>query len=869
MFIFKIQLEMEKCCLCNEWCADNQLTVLLRKKGSDSINYASVERGKSLVTQAGDRVHVSCRLDYIKPRNIARDKSSQQQEPVMRSLRSKQIFNFQVHCLFCGHFADVENRKRLASDLETFPVRSGDFQQKIIDAGKIRNDNWSKAVLGRIASVNDLHAADAIYHKQCNTNFRNNKNIPSQVHLDSDNNPKRLKAGRPEIDEKASAFLQVIQYLEEHGDEQKTIGDLVMKMEEVLKGTGYEPYSSKWMKMKIKEHFGQRVFMTVLSTKKCIVTLTETASSILFNYHKERPQSIEDEKIQIIKTAAKLIVSEVKSMKPQNDMYPDASDISNSYSYLPILLQELLVSLFGGKENITKISSIGQCLIQAIRPRAQIAPLQIGLALQFHHHFGSRFAVDTLHEYGFSCSYSEVMKYKRSAAVAQGTEIPGLSDMHHMEFIADNVDHNIVTLDGKGTFHGMGIIAAITPGIQFSKPVPKVEVTAAEISAIGGINIIYTKINAPKEPLVYQSLSRSTAENPTSPLDLLWKSSLLLRIPRPAWSGMMQFLHDGQHPGKSSVTFLPMIDLDPSDISCIYSTLKFVADHAQRHKVPVIVTFDQPLYWKALNIIHSPQHSHELEHLVLRLGAFHMQMSFLGSIGHIMEGSGLEDLLELVYAKNTVSHMMSGKAISRAWRGHLLADAALNTLLMADVYNVPLPSKENVDAPLHTAGNELPENEETPTHEEEPETATSDLTEAAKLYDRVMSSESSVDEVCASEVLKIIKDKKSLMKTRTAQLWLRYMKMLDIVRNFIKAERTGNWELHLQSVYDMIPYFAATGHRLYAKSAHVYLQNMLSLPVTHPEVHKKFKESFHVIRRSNRYWAGIPTDLTIEQVLMM
>ena len=28
-----------------------------------------------------------------------------------------------------------------------------------------------------------------------------------------------------------------------------------------------------------------------------------------------------------------------------------------------------------------------------------------------------------------------------------------------MQFVADNVDHNTDTLDGKGTFHGMGIIA--------------------------------------------------------------------------------------------------------------------------------------------------------------------------------------------------------------------------------------------------------------------------------------------------------------------------------------------------------------------------------------------------------------------------
>jgi len=30
-------------------------------------------------------------------------------------------------------------------------------------------------------------------------------------------------------------------------------------------------------------------------------------------------------------------------------------------------------------------------------------------------------------------------------------------------FAADNVDHNIITIDGKGTFRGMGVIASVTP----------------------------------------------------------------------------------------------------------------------------------------------------------------------------------------------------------------------------------------------------------------------------------------------------------------------------------------------------------------------------------------------------------------------
>ena len=44
-------------------------------------------------------------------------------------------------------------------------------------------------------------------------------------------------------------------------------------------------------------------------------------------------------------------------------------------------------------------------------------------------------------------------------------------------------------------------------------------------------------------------------------------------------------------------------------------------------------------------------------------------------------------------------------------------------------------------------------------------------------------------------------------KNRTGMLWIQFLDMAAIIRKFIKGERTGNWQLHLQSVYEMLPYF--------------------------------------------------------------
>ena len=53
--------------------------------------------------------------------------------------------------------------------------------------------------------------------------------------------------------------------------------------------------------------------------------------------------------------------------------------------------------------------------------------------------------------------------------------------------------------------------------------------------------------------------------------------------------------------------------------------------------------------------------------------------------------SGIDELLECVYASITVGHMLSGKAVQRAFRGHLLVENALNVILTADAFNLSLP----------------------------------------------------------------------------------------------------------------------------------------------------------------------------------
>ena len=61
-------------------------------------------------------------------------------------------------------------------------------------------------------------------------------------------------------------------------------------------------------------------------------------------------------------------------------------------------------------------------------------------------------------------------------------------------------------------------------------------------------------------------------------------------------------------------------------------------------------------------------------------------MSFLGSIGYIMQGSGLQALFELIYAAGSVNAMLNGKDISSVTRAHTLNYALLYGYLMKKLF---------------------------------------------------------------------------------------------------------------------------------------------------------------------------------------
>jgi len=237
----------------------------------------------------------------------------------------------------------------------------------------------------------------------------------------------------------------------------------------------------------------------------------------------------------------------------------------------------------------------------------------------------------------------------------------------------------VASLDGTGNLHGMGIIAVSLYAMISRKPHVKV----TELVKDKGVPILQY-VSPPVQSLAsvfYKPIIEIQIPY-TAPSDfysnLLWYSGWTFSdiARRVNWSGFMQNAFSSYNDSycKSDMLLLPIIDLSPSDDNFMYSTLSYIRHQAELVNIPTpCVTFDQPLWLKAVEIIQAKS---------LNIVCRHNDELY-GSIGSMMKGSGLEEALETVYAANSVSHMISGKAVSRALHGHFLVEAALVSKLIS------------------------------------------------------------------------------------------------------------------------------------------------------------------------------------------
>lgn len=159
-----------------------------------------------------------------------------------------------------------------------------------------------------------------------------------------------------------------------------------------------------------------------------------------------------------------IIKQDVQSRVYDTSHYaPSHTFLNDTESVIPDTLKAFLDSLLAqkmGDNNKTKrkIISLAHSIISIIRPRSFISSVLHGIAFFIHRKFGAKSLIDLLANFGFSGSYYDANMLELSAIYHPQEPLP--TDTF-TQFIFDNADFNVATLDGLNTFHSMGAFHAL------------------------------------------------------------------------------------------------------------------------------------------------------------------------------------------------------------------------------------------------------------------------------------------------------------------------------------------------------------------------------------------------------------------------
>ncbi|ELU12775.1 hypothetical protein CAPTEDRAFT_192603 [Capitella teleta] len=767
------------CAICREPLRAERKVQTLGAKGRKSLLAATVARGdEQLHTELESigspcNVHAACYKDYTRETTIVAAKRNGDRS----QRRSKsETFSIKEDCFFCGkrvhpHQKLPKHRRKDYRKVETLPII-----QTIISLAEERNNSWGNEVLLRIQTEQDLVSTEAKYHTECYLQFQKGAQERST----------RSK-GRPREARKEEAFDRLCRFLKENDECQFSLGDLKNQVNASLNRND-ESFTSRTLKDRLQTQFGDNLIVTTLRGRmENIVTMKDKSHRVLKDtWDRDNRTDSEGEKDKIVEMAAAIMRDDIQAMIYDCSEYPTLEDANFMESLVPPRLQKFMHGVIKTKSADAscverRCASIAHSIISACRPRSFISPILtilMSIAVYLYHRFSSKELICLLNSLGFSDDCKEV---QRLLSAIVSNDQPSYQLDGFFQFVFDNADFNVATISGHNTFHSMGGIGCHSRFWEIQGHHQKVNQTSQSRYEL---NPRSQKLSFALDQLRMASMTLPVA-NPN------------LGAPSPSWGGFMQLASKGENYERTRIEILPFINRQPTNPSSIYTALNFAREQSSLHGMETcFVTFDQPLYVKANEIVASDE---ILQGVVVRLGGFHLLISFMGSVGYIMGGSGLEVLWESVYAPASVVHMMTGHAYARALRAHLLTSAALFTFMMTEMED---KTKESLSA-LHKA-----------VIDQKP----------------VDLEDEKVMQTLIEKNQQWIKTEKE--RSRTGRLWLNYMEQVSLIKQFIYAERTGDWALHLNSIRQMIPYFHAAGHLAYAKSARIYLQQMQTLQST-------------------------------------
>lgn len=467
----------------------------------------------------------------------------------------------------------------------------------------------------------------------------------------------------------------------------------------------------------------------------------------------------------------------------------------------------------------------------------QETPIPIYVGMMLHSATRKKKLVDKCNRLGLSVSYDRVnqiaTKLGNSVCEMYNSEQlvcpPVLRGGLFTVAAVDNIDHNPSSTTAKSSFHGTAISLMQFPNVgnpgvdrHISHSLDQVSSVSSEIV----LPLVYSEVppclfpkQHPHIPPVMCQLSEAS-NNITYEYD--WLNKVMDCVDNKfdpvniTWAGHHAHVSMQESQPMPIIAMLPIFRHSANTVAMIRHSLTVVRNAVYNMnpvQVPV-VTFDQPLYAIAKQIQwHWPQIYGE-EHFVVMMGGLHIEMASLKMLGKWMDGSGwVQCLVNAGVATSGVADAFIGAShVKRTRYAHTVTAAALY-ISQQRAY-----SKYCDDLP----------------------------------------------ESIRSSYVQWCSDKGN--SSVQFLYWNTVLELELIILTFVRSVREGNFELYVESLRNLAPWFFCLDHTNYARWLSVHLRDMLNLEITHPNIAVEFKKSKFTVSKSNKHFSNISIDHAHEQL---
>ena len=756
--------------------------------------------------------HKNCVSRYTSKTNLKHHQTPHRSEndgPAQKRLRhSERLFDFKKNCLYCGELCEVSKDDRNPSRWRpAFMVRSTHSEKShepysdyVLKKCVEQADKWADDVKLRIqGTIGDLHAAEARYHRDCMCRFFANRNTVNPEVSDT-----RLKCNI--IDKALQDIIKIISI------DKDRIWNSIELYQEYTEHFG-TILSRRGLITELENYFnGELLVLSSPGIASIITFRSNTAHTLRIAKDDDNSDNIQ----KAISTISDEIKNECKSMVKDKTQYSIGIDKEQAANSVSQTVKSFLCAISPKLDDTLPSILIGNIITSVLNNTATDLQVALGVLLR-----DSKDLISHFHDYHVTCSYDEILRFKKSAAVsaADDPSQQGISDAKSglVQIVVDNFDAEIASPNGKASTHSLAMIIMQPQAAdeeEFKGTIRRLRKN--EVSQpLANENELLLGYNGPKEPsmpcipmpslaenfLMCQKVSTQRADEN----DFAFLQDVLSNENCPEYSGYNTKLCREQGHSlqpKTKIVYLPLIDMPPSDPATILTAMvkaqQISQDVGQEY---VVFTCDQQLYRVALKVKWS--NPERFDNVYLRLGGMHLLMSYCGCVGTLMAESGIEDVLGAAFAG--VPKMLSGKKYPQNVRAlRLLVEELLR----------PVFEEHNL--------------------------------------------------TCLSDLLEVLDNIAS--ESRTSKLWIDcVIKPVLLMMRYIRAERESDWALHLSAVEEMLPLFYAAGHINYARYALYYLLSMKDLP---KDIQEQFKKGHHTMHHIPGIFNGIWSDMAIESTFM-